>query len=167
MPRNLANHRVTHLENQPPLLVWNRSKEKSEKLFNELGGGHKVAIAQSVADVATNGDYRSKEVAYTLVPAIGRRVLDLGETVEKVGPHTLTPQHLNKFEGSVGFSIDGGVKDATHMRRLASEQNSPTPIVDTAHNHMLTARALHGTQARTGTTHFPVLDWSSDRDWSV
>jgi 3-hydroxyisobutyrate dehydrogenase-like beta-hydroxyacid dehydrogenase len=56
MARNLANHRATHLENQPPLLVWNRSKEKSEKLLNELGGGHKVAIAQSVADVATKCD---------------------------------------------------------------------------------------------------------------
>ena len=34
--------------------------------------------------VALSGDYRSKkEVAYTLVPAIGRRVLDLGGNVEK------------------------------------------------------------------------------------
>ncbi|KAH9954205.1 hypothetical protein BGW80DRAFT_1566860 [Lactifluus volemus] len=30
--------------------------EKSEKLLNELGGGHKVAIAQSVADVASKCD---------------------------------------------------------------------------------------------------------------
>ena len=42
-----------------------------------------------MADKATlivllSGDYRSKkEVAYTLVPAIGRRVLDLGGNVEK------------------------------------------------------------------------------------
>lgn len=34
--------------------------------------------------IALSGDYRSKkEVAYTLVPAIGRRVLDLGGNVEK------------------------------------------------------------------------------------
>jgi 3-hydroxyisobutyrate dehydrogenase-like beta-hydroxyacid dehydrogenase len=56
MARNLANHRATHLEDQPPLLVWNRSKEKTEKLLNELGGDHKVVIAQSVADVATKCD---------------------------------------------------------------------------------------------------------------
>jgi hypothetical protein len=58
MVHNLANHRVTHLENQLPLLVRNRSKQKSEKLLNELpvGGGHKVAIEQSVADVATKCD---------------------------------------------------------------------------------------------------------------
>jgi hypothetical protein len=34
--------------------------------------------------IALSGDHRSKkEVAYTLVPAIGRRVLDLGGNVEK------------------------------------------------------------------------------------
>ena len=34
--------------------------------------------------IALSGDYRSKkEVAYTLVPAIGRRVIDLGGNVEK------------------------------------------------------------------------------------
>jgi len=34
--------------------------------------------------IALSGDYRSKkEVAYALVPAIGRRILDLGGNVEK------------------------------------------------------------------------------------
>lgn len=55
MARNLANYRATNLEQQPPLLVWNRSKEKSEKLLQELGG-NKVAIADSVVDVATKCD---------------------------------------------------------------------------------------------------------------
>lgn len=55
MARNLATHRATHLENQPPLLVWNRSKEKSEKLLRELGD-RKVAIAQTVVDIATKCD---------------------------------------------------------------------------------------------------------------
>jgi 3-hydroxyisobutyrate dehydrogenase-like beta-hydroxyacid dehydrogenase len=55
MARNLANHRAAHLEHQPPLLVWNRSKEKSEKLLHELGD-HKIVIAPSVADVAIKSD---------------------------------------------------------------------------------------------------------------
>jgi 3-hydroxyisobutyrate dehydrogenase-like beta-hydroxyacid dehydrogenase len=55
MARNLANHRATHLEQQPPLLVWNRSKDKSEKLLHELGG-RKVAIADTVVDIATKCD---------------------------------------------------------------------------------------------------------------
>jgi len=67
----------------------------------------------------------------------------------------------NKFDGSVGFNIDGGVKDASHMRRLSSEHNSPWPAVENAFHHMLTARALHTAQERTGTTSFPVLDWSA------
>jgi len=67
----------------------------------------------------------------------------------------------NKFDGNVGFAIDGGIKDAAHIRRLTSEHNSPMPAIDTAHHHLLTARALHDAQARTGTTSFPVLDWSA------
>jgi len=55
MARNLANHRGTYLEQQPPLLVWNRSKEKSEKLLRELDN-RKVAIAQTIVDVATKCD---------------------------------------------------------------------------------------------------------------
>jgi 3-hydroxyisobutyrate dehydrogenase-like beta-hydroxyacid dehydrogenase len=53
--RNLANYRAAHLEQQPPLLIWNRSKEKSEKLLHELGD-RKVAIAQTVVDIATTSD---------------------------------------------------------------------------------------------------------------
>ena len=53
--RNLANYRADHLDKQPPLLVWTRSKEKSEKLVHELGE-RKVAIAQSVVDLAKTSD---------------------------------------------------------------------------------------------------------------
>ncbi|KAI9508367.1 NAD-P-binding protein [Russula earlei] len=292
MARNLANHRATHVEPHRPLLVWNRTRQKGEKLLHELGGG-KVAIAQAVVDVATtcdivftslssddvirsvyeeiaaafqaqppatrkilvdtstiyprlageidalvsaiphcsfvtapifgppamaenatliialSGDYRSKkEVAFTVVPAIGRRVIDLGGNIEKAPTFKLIGNSLilgsleliaeaytmaeksgigqdvvytyikemfpaplwlsygdkmlhDKFDGTEGFSIDGGVKDATHIRRLSSELNSPMPAIDTAHHHLLTARALHAAQERTGTTSFPVLDWSA------
>jgi hypothetical protein len=67
----------------------------------------------------------------------------------------------NKFDGTAGFAIDGGVKDASHIRRLTADHNSPMPAIDTAHHNLLTARALHTAQARTGTTSFPVLDWSA------
>jgi len=159
--------------------------------------------------IALSGDYRSKkEVAYTLVPAIGRRVIDLGGNVEKAPTFKLIGNSLilgsieliseaytvaeksgigqdlvyeyikelipapvwisygdkllhNKFDGTVGFSIDGGIKDSTHIRRLSTEHNAPMPAIDTAHHNLLTARALHTAQARTGTTSFPVLDWSA------
>ena len=35
------------------------------------------------------------------------------------------------------------------------------PTIDAAHRNLLTARALHNAQARTGTTQYPVLDWSA------
>lgn len=67
----------------------------------------------------------------------------------------------NKFDGSLGFNIDGAVNDASNMRRLSLEHNTPWPAIENASHHMLTARALHTAQERTGTTSFPVLDWSS------
>lgn len=33
------------------------------------------------------------------------------------------------FDGSQGFAIDGGIKDSTHIRRLATELNSPMPAL--------------------------------------
>ncbi|KAI0275266.1 NAD-P-binding protein [Gloeopeniophorella convolvens] len=292
MARNLARHRATHLEHQPPLLVWNRSREKSENLLKELGESA-VTIAQSAAEVAIkcdivisslandgvvkstyqdiavalkaqppakhkifveastiypsvageldalisaiphchlvtspvfgpplladkaglvvalSGDYNSKkEVAYVLVPAIGRRALDLGNNLEKAPTFKLIGNSLilssleiiaeaytmaeksgvgqalvyelikelmpsplwlsygdrmlkGNFNGNGGFSIDGGVKDATHIRHLTAEHNSPMPVVDATYNHLLAARAIHQAQARTGSTEFPVLDWSA------
>ena len=55
MARNLANHRATHLEYQLPLLVWNRSKDKSKTLSNELSDW-RVAISPTVANVAIKCD---------------------------------------------------------------------------------------------------------------
>lgn len=84
----------------------------------------------------------------------------------------------DEFDGSVGFTIDGGVKDASyvsllcdrsqtitsrlsHIRRLAAEVNSPMPVIDIAHQHLLTARAIHDSQKQAGTARFEPLDWSS------
>lgn len=88
----------------------------------------------------------------------------------------------DKFDGSKGFAIDGGIKDATyaiiiprdifdgcsplvcsysHIRKLTAEHNSPMPVVDTAHQHLLTARALHAQAERAGNATFPILDWSA------
>ncbi|KAF7793564.1 hypothetical protein EIP86_004678 [Pleurotus ostreatoroseus] len=65
------------------------------------------------------------------------------------------------FDGSKGFAIDGGIKDSTHIRKLAAEMNSPMPALDTAHQHLLTARALHAAKRAAGEPVFETLDWSS------
>ncbi|TFY61536.1 hypothetical protein EVG20_g7019, partial [Dentipellis fragilis] len=156
-----------------------------------------------------SGDYRcKKEVAHLLVPAIGRKVLDLGGNLEKAPTFKLIANSLvlgslevlaeaftmaektgvgrelvldfikelipaplliaygtkmvnDTFDGSIGFDISGGIKDATHIRRLTQDQNTPMPAVDVAYQHLLTARALHQAQLATGEATYQSLDWSA------
>lgn len=67
----------------------------------------------------------------------------------------------DSLDGSDGFSMDGGIKDANHMRRLANDLNAPAPMIDIAHQHMLTTRALHEAQKAAGTSKYDVVDWSA------
>lgn len=55
MARNLASHRHSHPNGSPPLLVYNRSKAKSEKLLNELGP-QRIKIADSPGQLAKECD---------------------------------------------------------------------------------------------------------------
>ncbi|KAI0082312.1 NAD(P)-binding protein [Panus rudis PR-1116 ss-1] len=155
------------------------------------------------------GDYRSKkEIAHMVVPAVGRKVIDLGGNLEKASTFKLIGNSLilgsleilaealtlgeksgipssqvhslikdilpapplinygekmvhDLFDGTKGFAIDGGIKDATHIRRLTTEMNSPMPALDSAHQHLLTARALHAAKLARGEKVFETLDWSS------
>ncbi|KAI5120225.1 hypothetical protein M0805_000039 [Coniferiporia weirii] len=292
MARNLAKHRHSHPAGANPVLVYNRTRSKSEKLLAELGQD-KIRIADGPAQLAKecdvvitslasdavvksvygefkealnglnhdkskvfvetstcyptvageldemisgfphthlitcpvfgppaqadtaqlilimSGDYRSKkDVAYLLVPAIGRKVIDLGGNLEKaptlklignslilgfmevmaesitlgeksgIGadavlgvindmfPVPALQNYANKmthdtFDGLKGFAIDGGLKDATHIRSLTAEHNVAMPVIDAAHQHMVTARAIHKNQKVQGREQFEVLDWSA------
>jgi len=156
-----------------------------------------------------SGDYRSKkEVAYLLVPSVGRKIIDLGGNLEKAPTFKLIGNSLiigslevmsematiseksgigaeaafellkeitpapalvgymqkivrDEFDGTKGFSIDGGIKDASHIRRLTALYNAPMPVIDVAHQHFLTARAAHLAQQAKGESEFEVIDWSS------
>jgi len=171
-------------------------------------GSTSVAQAAGLI-VCLAGDYKSKkEIAYLLVPAAGRKVLDLGGNVEKavafklvgntfiVGSlellaetHTLadkvglghesfhhfitemfgTPGLIkyskrlmnDDFDGSNGFSINGGLKDVHHIQRLASEYNCPMPIIDVTQQHMISARALAAANFPLNQNNQAPLDWSS------
>ncbi|KII93981.1 hypothetical protein PLICRDRAFT_695048 [Plicaturopsis crispa FD-325 SS-3] len=170
--------------------------------------------APTAADAAQliiimSGDYRSKkELAYILVPAVGRKIVDLGGNLEKAPTFKLIGNSMilgslevlaeaftladksgidaaninnlvkdllpapplvaygdkmvnDAFDGSKGFAIDGGIKDASHIRNLTTHHNSPMPTIDNAHQHLLTARALHQSQVRAGTQKYDTLDWSA------
>lgn len=55
MARNLATNGTSHPAGSPPLLVWNRTAAKSEKLVKELGEG-KVRVAQTLGELAMQCD---------------------------------------------------------------------------------------------------------------
>jgi len=286
MARNLAQH------SDIPLLVYNRTRSKSEKLVAELGP-NKIKIAESVAEIVTKsdliftnlasdevvtavyediastlkehtpthnkifvetstiyptlagvldakitkfahthfvaapvfgappaadkaqlivvmaGEYKiKKEVAYLIVPAMGRKIIDMGGNVEKapalklignafiLGSIELLAETMtladksgvgasnfydiikelfpavpiigygkkilnDEFDGTKGFALSGGLKDATHVRKLAAESNSPVPTIDIAHQNLITARALHASPQSPSKSPFSVLDWSA------
>ncbi|KAF8522853.1 NAD-P-binding protein [Gautieria morchelliformis] len=190
----------------------------SGELYTLMSGPHTHFITSPVlgpppaADAAQliivmAGDVRAKrEIAYLFVPAVGKKVIDVGGNVEKAPTLKLLGNSLligsielmgevmtladksgvgidhverlmndifpipwwslysnkianDKFDGTKGFHLDGGIKDASHIRSLAATHNSPMPIIDVAHQHMLTARAIHGAQGEEAK--YPVLDWSA------
>ncbi|KAG6895085.1 hypothetical protein C0992_003211 [Termitomyces sp. T32_za158] len=161
--------------------------------------------------IVMSGDYRSKkEIAYLFVPGVGRKVVDLGENLEKAPTFKLLGNSMilgtlevlaeaytlaeksgidaenvhNLVQGEqpdsfdraitinaeycgnqtyyqlLGFAIDGGIKDASHIRRLTAELNSPMPAIDVAHQHLLTARAIHQSMKQEGKAVYETLDWS-------
>ncbi|KXN88882.1 hypothetical protein AN958_06752, partial [Leucoagaricus sp. SymC.cos] len=82
--------------------------------------------------------------------------------------------HQN-FDGNAGFNVDSGVIDAgrasasasrpktklpSHIRRVAEKYNCPMPTIDVAHQHLLTARALHSQAKQKGQAQFESLDCS-------
>lgn len=155
------------------------------------------------------GEYKiKKEIAYLVVPTIGRKIIDLGGNVEKAAKLKIignamilgqiellaevmtladksevgaanfydflkdfmpTPTIMgygdkilnDKFDGTQGFSLAGGLKDAQHIRRLAAASNSPVPAIDAAHQHLITARALQASASSTSKPPYEILDWSA------
>ncbi|GBB85559.1 hypothetical protein RclHR1_12050004 [Rhizophagus clarus] len=55
------------------------------------------------------------------------------------------------FTTDVGFTVNNSIKDVGHMRRLAAEYESPLPVADILHQHLITAKANGGEN----------YDWSS------
>ncbi|PPQ77044.1 hypothetical protein CVT25_014861 [Psilocybe cyanescens] len=170
--------------------------------------GSPLVAEKSQLLLVMSGDYRSKqEVAYWLVPAVGKKVIDLGGDLQKALTFKLLGNSLilgnlevlaeaftfaqksgigedhveslikeyfpapsivnyakkmmgDHFDGSQGFSIDGGIKDATHIRRLTAKHNSPMPAIDVAHQNLLTARAHFARKKQEGQANWETLDWS-------
>lgn len=75
---------LTHTLSLAPSLAHHPLRTK-DSLFSVSTGHHSVkSPSYDVYYIVMSGDYRSKkEVAYILVPSVGRKVIDLGENLEK------------------------------------------------------------------------------------
>jgi len=103
--------------------------------------------------------------AYTLAEKTGIDVEKVHHLVQEILPAPGTVAYSDKmahdkFDGRIGFALDGGIKDASHIRRLTAEVNSPMPAIDVAHQHLLTARALHEGMKKEGKAVYETLDWA-------
>ncbi|KIY73544.1 hypothetical protein CYLTODRAFT_416922 [Cylindrobasidium torrendii FP15055 ss-10] len=170
--------------------------------------GPPAVAAKGEVLIIMSGNYRSKkEVAHLLVPGIGRKIVDLGEDIQKAHTYKLIANSMilgtleilgeaytlgeksgiggdnvhrlvqeifpapgmlaysdkmnnDAFDGTKGFDIEGGIKDAQHIRRLTNECNSPMPFVDVAHQRLVTARAVYNSHKIQGKETWESLDWS-------
>ncbi|KAF9225573.1 NAD(P)-binding protein [Gyrodon lividus] len=170
--------------------------------------GPPTAAADGKLVVLMSGDYAAKkEVAYLLVPGVGRKVIDVGGNAEKA--HTLKllgnmmltganellaevqtlgqksgvgarivqdlikdimpapsllifgEKMVNDRFGEVGYDLDGCIEVTNHMRRLSAEHSCPMPVVDIAHQRLVTARSIHEAQKIVGTNKWETMDWSA------
>lgn len=188
--------------------IYPTTAGRIERLASKLPGRHFLSCpAFGEPDVAEkadlvfaiSGDYRSRKfAAHLLIPALGRKVMDLGSNPERAASFKLVGNTMilgvlellaesmtladqsgvgkenlykliqeiypadsfvnyakkllkNDFGGEQGFTLDGGIQDASHIRHLGEEHNVPLPMIDLAHQHLVSARAAGGSD----------LDWSS------
>ncbi|EJD54435.1 NAD(P)-binding protein [Auricularia subglabra TFB-10046 SS5] len=133
----------------------------------DLGGNvEKAATFKLIGNAFILGQLELMSETMTLAEKSGVGAENVVEYFKEVFPappvlHYAAKLLHDEFDGSKGFAIDGGIKDASHIRRLTSAHNCPMPVVDVAHQHLLTARSVHlGKQIR-GDPTFEVLDWSA------
>ncbi|KAI1793053.1 NAD(P)-binding protein [Ganoderma leucocontextum] len=133
----------------------------------DLGGNvEKGTLLKLIGNAMILGSLELIAEVYTLSEKAGIGAASVHQFIKDVMPAPPLISYgdkmlHDKFDGSKGFAIDGGLKDSQHIRRLATELDTPMPALDAAHHHMLTARALYANQVRTGEAKFDVLDWSS------
>ncbi|KAF7302819.1 NAD(P)-binding protein [Mycena kentingensis (nom. inval.)] len=103
--------------------------------------------------------------SYTLAEKSGIAATEVHKLVKDIFPAPNIVRYsermsTNDFNAKNGFSINGGIKDASHIRRLTAVHNAPMPSIDIAHQHLITARAIHTGKVQAGQDAVDVLDWS-------
>ncbi|KAH7104860.1 NAD(P)-binding protein [Auriculariales sp. MPI-PUGE-AT-0066] len=133
----------------------------------DLGGNvEKAATFKLLGNAFILGQLELISESMTLAEKTGVGADYMMQYLKDVFPTPVIVNYASKllndeFDGTKGFSIDGGIKDASHIRRLTNEANCPMPVVDIAHQHLLTARSIHQGKVTRNEPTFDVLDWSA------
>lgn len=98
--RNLAKYQASHVSGSPPLLVWNRSVDKSEKLV-ETVGSDKVRIANDPEQIARECDViitslSSDAVVKSIYEKFKSAIGVLNNTVTFISEVEVTLEHINR-----------------------------------------------------------------------
>lgn len=86
MARNLAKHRLLH---STPLLIWNRTVKRAQKLADELGE-ERVRVASSIEELVTQCDIiftnlANDEVVKTIYTTIAD-ILSVSNSLKEIRP---------------------------------------------------------------------------------
>ncbi|KIJ66179.1 hypothetical protein HYDPIDRAFT_26550 [Hydnomerulius pinastri MD-312] len=68
---------------------------------------------------------------------------------------------VNDRFGEVGYTVEGCIGVTMHMRQLSAEHSCPMPVIDVAHQRLVTAQSIHEAQKCTGTNKWETMDWSA------
>jgi len=102
--------------------------------------------------------------ALTLGEASGVTQVKVLELLEIIFPNPVFINYASKmandtFSTDIGFMLSLGLKDIGHIQRLAADSSCVTPLADTAHRHMVTAKKLN--RIEEGEGEGKEWDWSS------
>ncbi|KAG8724726.1 hypothetical protein FRC09_015199 [Ceratobasidium sp. 395] len=139
---------------------YKSKKEVAYLLVIDLGGNvEKAASMKLIGNSFILGCLELIAETQTLADKSGVGAEQLDHFINDMFPVPLLINYSKKmlndsFDGNQGFHLEGGLKDANHILQLSQDSNSPMPIITTARDHLLTARAQEKKPYKS-------LDWSS------
>ncbi|KAG8738164.1 hypothetical protein FRC10_007223 [Ceratobasidium sp. 414] len=139
---------------------YKSKKEVAYILVIDLGGNvEKAAAMKLIGNAFILGSLELIAETQTLADKSGVGAEQLDAFINDLFPVPLLVNYSKKmlndsFDGNKGFHLEGGLKDANHILQLSQDSNSPMPIITTARDHLLTARAQEKKP-------FKSLDWSA------
>lgn len=137
------------------------------KIIDMGGNVEKASKLKIIGNSMVLGQIELLAESLTLADKSGVGAANLYDVIKTIFPTAAFMGYgakiLNdQFDGTKGFTLEGGLKDASYVRKLAYASNSPVPTTDTAYQHLVTARAIQEAASSSAQpAPFEVLDWSA------